>query len=242
MIKIKLKWEISGKGEEAWGEGITQYTGEVPPKGSYVVKIKRMTVGQIKKEGDNKGKPRISILLEIVGGAGSTGLKDSNYKYYGAPIWESLNIIKSQAGKVNGFLHALTDGSPEAKAAVETAFWPPNGPDAKKETRRNGGEDIHNKKIGKYSIESPSGEHIVRIVTKMGKDLEGNPRAEVSQFLPYTGPRPESSGNGKVHDDEGIEIVDDGEDDDLIMDASDILSTSDDDDIVDLDSGDGPPF
>jgi hypothetical protein len=206
---MRLKWDISGKGEEAWGAGMTQYTGEVPPKGSYVVKIKRMTVGTIKKEVDNKGKPRISVLLEVCSGAGSTGLKDTSYKYYGAPIWESLNIIKPQAGKVNGFLHALTDGSQEAKNAVETAFWPPNGPDAKKEARKDGTEEIHIKKIGKYAIESPAGEHVVRIVTRMGKDLEGNPRAEVSQFLPYTGPRPESSSNGKVDDESGMEIIDD---------------------------------
>ena len=123
MIKIKLKWDISGKGEEAWGAGLSQYEGPVPPKGSYVAKVKRMTVGKINKEGDNKGKPRIAVLLEICGGAGSTGLKDTSYPYYGAPIWDGLNIIKSQAGRVNSFLHALTDGTQQAKDAASLRPW-----------------------------------------------------------------------------------------------------------------------
>lgn len=236
---MKLKWDISGKGEEAWGSDFTQYTGEVPPRGSYVAKIKRMTVGKIKKEGENQGKPRISVLLEVVGGAGSVGLNDEKYPYYGAPIWESLNIIKPQAGKVNGFLHALTDGSEEAKRAIETAFWPPNGPDAKKEARRDGTEEIHIKAIGKYKIESPTGEHLVRIVTKMGKDLQKQDRAEVNQFLPYTGPRPASSVNGKVDDESGLEPIEDDE----IIDASSFLSSTE--DITDLDTVDAveePPF
>lgn len=237
MIKIKLKWDISGKGEEAWGAGLSQYEGPVPPKGSYVAKVKRMTVGKINKEGDNKGKPRIAVLLEICGGAGSTGLKDTSYPYYGAPIWDGLNIIKSQAGRVNSFLHALTDGTQQAKDAVEAAFWPPNGPDAKKEPNRAGVDEVHIKKIGKYPIESPAGEHVIRIVTKMGHDLDGNPRAEINQYLPYTGPREEVKTNGQV-DAEGFEVVED----DGIIDASAFLD--DVTDVVNLDTEnvEEPPF
>jgi hypothetical protein len=233
---IKLKWDISGKGEEAWGSGISQYEGPVPPKGSYIAKVKRMTVGKINKEGDNKGKPRISILLEICGGAGAEGLKDTSYTYYGAPIWDGLNIIKSQAGRVNGFLHALTDGSKAAKDAVETSFWPPNGPNADKETNRAGVEEIHIKKIGPYVIASPAGEHVVRIVTRMGRDLEGNPRAEVNQYLPYTESKPTTTVvNGQV-DDTGMEIIEDDAD---IIDAADFL---DDETPVELDDVEAPPF
>lgn len=240
---MKLKWDITGKGDEAWGSGITTYEGEVPPKGSYVAKIKRMTVHAIKSQGDNHGKPRISVLCEVVGGSGADGVRDTNYKYFGAPIWDGLNIIKKQTPKVNSFLHALTDGSDEAKRAVETAFWPPNGPDAKKETRKDGGEDIHIKAIGKYPIQSPSGEFLIRIVTKMGADLDGNPRAEINQYLPYKGPRQEAKSNGQVSDDTVAEIIDDdaGADSEII-DAVEIITDADDGlvdgEIVDED----PPF
>jgi hypothetical protein len=243
---MKLKWDISGKGEGSWSDGISQYAGPIPPKGSYIAKVKRMTVGTIKKQGDNFGKPRISILLEIVGGSGADGVRDSSYQYFGAPIWDGLNLIKdanlSQIKKANSFIHALTDGSDEAKRAVETAFWPPNGPDAKKEPRRDGGEEIHIKMIGKYQIQSPAGEHLVRIITKMGADLEGNPRAEVNQYLPYTGPKPAAQANGQVTEDvAGMEIVDGPVDDDAIVDAMEVISSAH-DDVVNLDAVEEPPF
>ena len=245
MIKIKLKWDITGKGEEPWGAGLSQYEGPTPPKGSYIAKIKRMTVGAIKSQGDNHGKPRIAVLLEIVGGSGADGVRDKNYQYFGAPIWDGLNIIKEpfSLGKINGFLHALTDGSDEAKRAVETAFWPPNGPDAKKEPRRDGGEDIHIKAIGKYQIQSPAGEHLVRIITKMESDLQGEPRAAVNTYLPYTGPKPESiSDNGQVIKDEsGIEIIEDEVEDNGVIDAMEIISSPD-DEVVNLDVVEEPPF
>ena len=243
MIKIKLKWDITGKGDEAWGSDFESYNGPVPPKGSYVGKIKRMTVGQIKKEGPNKGKPRISVLVELVGGQGADGLYDKNWKYQGAPVWDGLNMLKEQTGRINGFLHALTDGSDSAKRAVETAFWPPNGPKAEKVARKgqSGGTDVHITQIGKYNINSPDGELLVRVVTKMGKDLEGNDRAEISQYLPYNGPQP-----GHVVSDSNVadgDIVDD--DGDGIMDASDYMDAlNDDSDVVDAEvvEDDGPPF
>lgn len=241
---MKLKWDITGKGDEPWGEGITQYEGEVPPKGSYVVRIKRMTVSAIKAQGVNHGKPRIAILLEVVGGSSSQGVRDTNYPYYGAPIWDGLNIIKdpTATGKINAFLHALTDGSDEAKRAVETAFWPPNGPDAKKEARRDGTEELHIKKIGKYPIESPAGEFLVRIISKIEPDLQQQPRAAVNQYLPYKGPQPEkAAANGQVDDTAGMEIVDDdaGADSDII-DAVEVISAPD--DVVELDAVEEPPF
>jgi hypothetical protein len=200
-----------------------------------------MTVGAIKSQGDNHGKPRIAILLEIVGGAGAEGVRDSSYTYYGAPIWDGLNIIKTQTPKVNAFLHALTDGSEEAKRAVETAFWPPNGPDAKKEPRRDGAEEIHIKAIGKYPIQSPNGEYLVRIITKMDQDLQLQPRAAVNQYLPYKGPKPQATSNGQVTDASGMEIIDDdaGADSDII-DAVEVISSAD--DITELDAVEEPPF
>lgn len=237
-MAMKLKWDITGKGDEAWSSDFTTYDGPVPPKGSYVAKVKRMTLGHIKKEGENKGKPRISVLLEIVAGSGADGLNDEKYQYRGAPVWDGLNIIKAQTGRVNGFLHALTDGSDADKRAVETAFWPPNGPKADRVARRDGGTpDVHITKIGKYDIGSPDGECLVRIVTKMGKDLDGNPRAEIGSYLPYTGPgKAAYAQNGAAVEDE---VVDDDEDEEY--EATIVDDDVEDADVVD-DDDDGPPF
>ena len=233
---MKLKWDISGKGDEAWGSGYTEYTGPTPPKGSYIAKVKRMTLGKIAKQGENFGKPRISVLLEIASGQGANGLDDENYQYRGAPVWDGLNIIKNQTGRVNGFLHALTDGRDSAKRAIETAFWPPNGPKAEK-MEKDGKSTIHITDIGKYHIGSPDGNLYVRIVTKMDKDLDGNPRAEINNYLPYEGQQPFGpSSNG---DEADGDIIDD---DDGVMDASDYIDSGD-DSIIDADVvEDEPPF
>lgn len=200
-MAMKVKWDITGKGDEAWGGDFASYDGDPPPKGNYIARLKRMTLGAI-KNGENKGKPRISVLLEVVGGSGSKGIDDKKYKYLGAPVWDGLNIIKSQTGKVNNFLHALTDGSESAKRAVETAFWPPNGPKADKVVK-NDKTTVHLTQIGKYPVGSPDGHLLVRIVTKMGRDLEGAPRPEVNQYLPYID---KSANNGEaVDEDEDLE-------------------------------------
>lgn len=237
---MKVKWDITGKGDEAWGEGFQSYDGPVPVKGSYVCRIKRMTLGKINKEGENKGKPRISVLLEVVGGQGANGIDDKKYKYLGAPIWDGLNIIKAQTGRVNAFLHALTDGSDAAKRAVETAFWPPNGPKADK-IEKGGSTAVHITQIGKYNIGSPDGQCLVRVITKMGKDLDGNPRAEVNNYIPYEGNVVNGfNSNGAVDDDDDGLVVEDDDEDDGIMDASDYM----DDDVVEVEvvQDDEPPF
>lgn len=243
-MAMKVKWDVDGKGDEAWGAGQNNYDGPVPPKASYVAKIKRITMGKIKKEGENKGKPRLSVLLEIVSGQGADSIDDKEYKYRGAPVWDGVNIIKSQTGRANAFIHALTDGSDSAKRTVESKFWPPNmDVRAEKVARRDGSEDVHIMRIGPYQINSPNGETLVRIVTKMGKDLDGNPRAEVAQYLPYTGPKP-SGKNGKVADEDEDEILDaDSIDDDEVVDDDD-----EDEEVEDYtDEGvppddEGPPF
>lgn len=231
-MAIKVKWDVDGKGEEAWGGGGDTYTGPVPPKGSYIAKIKRITMSKIKSEGVNKNKPRLSVLLEVVSGQGAEDINDTEYKYRGAPIWDGVNIIKAQAGRANSFVHALTDGTDRAKRLVEDKFWPPNmDVRAEKVTRRDGTEDIHIKKIGPYAINSPNGEILVRIVTKMGKDLQGGARAEVNQYLPYTGPLPD--GSKPKDDEEEDDLLDMDESDDDVDDDLD-----DDDDDVDVDDDD----
>lgn len=220
-MAIKVKFDVDGKGDEAWGGDFKSYEGKPPPKGNYIVRVKRMTIGAI-KNGDNKGKPRISVLCEVVGGAGSDGIDDKNYEYLGAPIWDGLNIIKSQTGKVNNFLHALTDGSDSAKRAVETAFWPPNGPKAEKVKKEGKPDVVHIVQIGKYAIGSPDGNLLVRVVTQMGRDLEKNPRAEVSQYLPY---QPKGNNGAPVAGDDDDDVEDDDVEDD------DVEEEEDDDDL-----------
>lgn len=242
-MAIKVKWDVDGKGEEAWGGGGDRYEGKVPPKGSYIAKLKRITLGKIAKEGENKGKPRLSVLYEIVGGAGTDNKPgDGDYEYYGAPIWDGVNIIKAQAGRANMFAHALTDGSDAAKREVENKFWPPNMDIRAERVKRNdGSEDIHIKSIGKYKVNSPNGEILVRIVTKMGKGLDGSPRAEISQVLPYTGPTASTpSKPSEDGDDEGDDLLD-GDDGDEEFDAE---SDDDfgDDNFDDEGDGEGPPF
>jgi hypothetical protein len=214
-MAMRVKWDITGKGDAAWSGEFQSYEGEVPPKGTYVARIKRMTLGAI-KGGLNPGKPRISVLLEIVGGAGSNGLGDPDYEYLGAPVWDGLNIIKAQTGKVNNFLHALTDGQENSKRAVETAFWPPNGPKAEKVVK-DGKKTVHITQIGKYAIGSPDGQLLVRIVTKIGHDLEGAPRAEVSQYLPYV---EKGKNNGAAVQDD---VEDEDEEDDFVDDDDEDL-------------------
>jgi hypothetical protein len=242
-MAMKVKWDITGKGDAAWTGEFQSYEGEVPPKGNYVARLKRMTLGAI-KGGLNPGKPRISVLLEIVGGAGSNGVDDPEYPYRGAPVWDGLNIIKAQTGKVNNFLHALTDGEDNSKRAVETAFWPPNGPKAEKVVK-DGKKTVHITQIGKYAIGSPDGHLLVRIVTKMGHDLEGNPRAEVSQYLPYI---EKGANNGAVvqddDEDEDLgETYESSDDEDEDEDELDLEYEEDEGDIQDLDTtNDEPPF
>lgn len=225
-MAIKVKWDVDGKGEEAWGGSGTRYEGKPPPKGVYIAKIKRITMSKIKSEA-NKGKPRLNVLLEVVGGQGADGLNDEDYQYLNAPIWDGVNVIKSQAGRANMFVHALTDGSDDAKREVENAFWPPHmNVKAERVAKRNGDEEVHIKSIGKYQINSPNGNILVKVVTKMGRALDGSPRAEVAQYLPYQ-PKSGVKTNGATVD--AGEDSDDDEDDEM-LDVADMPDDDDDDD------------
>ena len=210
----QLKWDVDGKGETPNRGG---YEWPDLVKGSYVVRVKRMTVGKITGEtSKNKGKPRITVLMEVVGGAGANGLDDPEYQYLGHPIWDGFNIIASGAGYVNAFLHGLTDGSEEQKRAIEAAFWPPNGPYAKQETSQTGKVATHVKRIGGYKIGSPDGKLLLQVVVKPDKDLKGNFKATVSQYMPYKGGnKPESS-----DDLDNLDDVDDG-----LADATDSIES-----------------
>ena len=201
-MSFKIKFDVDGRGDDAaTGMG---YSGPNLVKGVYIFKVKRMTMGEIKAAGANHGKPRISILLELVG-------PESAAQYKGHPVWDGLNIIKSSTGFVNAFLHALTDGSKAEKDAVETAFWS-DGPKAEKETNKRGDEEIHIKQIGKYKINSPKGELLIQAVASPDQDLKGNFRAKVSEYVPFTGPRQKPADDDADDADEfEMEVDDDSE-------------------------------
>lgn len=217
---MKMKWDINGKGKGA-ATGGSNYSGPPLPKGSWPCKIKRITVGSI-KNGPNAGKPRLSILLEVQ----TAGLGGDMAKYHGAPVWDGLNIIPSGIGYTNAFLHALTDGSESGKRAIESAFWDADkGPDVKKTKNKNGVEETHIIKIGRVKIDSPNGEMMVQITSKVDKDLNGNDRPAVAGYMPH-----KSTIEGVKND----AALDDDDDDDLIVEVDD----DDDDDFDESDDFD----
>ena len=237
-MAARQKWDINGKGVPAMGGGQQGWSGPDLPKGSWPAKIKRMEITKIKSEGQNKGKPRIRILLEV------TGLKGDKAKYNGHPIWDGLNIIEGSQGFVNGFLHGLTDGSEAAKRAIESAFWDEDkGPERRRikveKGPRAGEIETHITKIGKVNINSPKGETIVQVTTRPGVvekgPNKGDYRAEVTGYIPQA--------NAKVADDEDDDDIDDDDDmleddvddDDDIEDDEDDEDSDDDDDDIDDD-------
>lgn len=238
-MAVKVKWDINGKGVDP-ASGDFGYKGPNLPKGSYIAKVKRATLSEIKSEGANKGKPRISVLLEVVGGAetdGKPALTASEFKYMGAPVWDGLNIIDSSVPFVNAFLHALTDGSDKGKRDVEHAFW-----DMDKVIRRvkvekgprAGTVDKHLISFGKYKLNSPNGEVLVQITTKAGADLKGNYRPEVTGYLPYDGEQTKGIVASEDEDEDEDELLgdegDEPDEDDYDDEDSDEDDAEDEDD------------
>jgi len=235
----RVKFNINGKGV-APASG-NRYAGPDLPKGSYTCRIKRATMEKIKSMGENKGAPRLNILLEVRGGAGANGIGDADYEYLGAPIWDGLNIISSSVAFVNAFLHGLTDGSDAEKRAVETSFWD-EGPFVKTVTNEKTGEKSqHVTRIGKYKIDSPNGEHLIQVTTKAGKDLKQQYRPEVTGYQPYTGDDRPKSSTDEVEDDDDLLDAETVEDDDVDDDGDVDYDDDGDTDNVDADTDDDAP-
>lgn len=208
----KMKWDINGKGKGAATGGGNNYDGPNLPKGSWTAKIKRMEVTKIQSAGANKGKPRIRILLEV------TGMTGDKAKYNGHPIWDGLNIIESGVSFVNGFLHALTDGSERQNKAIESAFWDDDkGPDFKRIDGKSGEKETHIIKIGRVAINSPNGETLVQVTTKPDQ-YNGDFKAAVTGYIPIASNATAASGDLDDADDDdtddGLGDVDDDDDDD----------------------------
>jgi hypothetical protein len=226
---VKQKWDIDGKGAPPTGN--MGYEGPDLPKGSWPAKVKRMTVTKIKSQGENHGKPRISVLLEV------SGLTGEKAKFNGAPVWDGLNIIPSSLGFVNAFLHGLTDGSDAAKRQVESWFWDKDkGPDVKTEENKAGEKVVHIKRIGKYQVNSPDGSLVVQITTRPDSDLNGNYRPAITGYIPS-----KTSNLVEAEDDFGDDDDDDIENDDIEDEDDDDIEDDEEED-VNLVSDERDPF
>ena len=160
MVRIKPEFDGSdSKLEDNF------YDGPPPTPGTYRGKIKKMGLAKI-GSGENKGGNRIALVLEITDG-----------KFKGAGVMHSLNMTKQGAPFVNQFLEALTDGSDAQRAGIRNAFWN-IGFDVDPEPTGKMGQQFL--KIGKKT--NPIGMSVA-FVTKMGNDLQDNPRAEVARFV-----------------------------------------------------------
>ena len=69
---------------------------------------------------------------------------------------------------------------------------------------------------------------MVQITVRAGRDLNGNYRPEISGYLPYSGPKPESLDDDEGDDDDDIDFGDD-DDDEIEDDDEDEFGDEDDD-------------
>lgn len=158
--------------EEAAGagiaEGFSDYSGELPPNGSYRGVLKVLRAKKI-TSGGNKGKHRLQIGVEIT---------DPQYKGYFA--WGGVNLIESGLQFVNQFLNALGDGSEASLKKLQKALFGP-GP-----VVDDSGNNVEVKKIGTVTINSPKGEKPL-IVTLRRKEYpagSGEFSCQISGYSP----------------------------------------------------------
>jgi hypothetical protein len=199
----KLNFGNASAADVEAASGVKVYKGELPRNGAYVGTLKRLTVGKI-GSGDDKGKNKLSILVEI---------DDPDYpEYKGAPAWGNLNLTDQGATYVNQFLEALTDGSEAAKKAIRTAFWK-TGPIAD-DTKE------HILRIGKVNVNSPNGSIKVLISTKQ-RTYQGTTSCGIQQYMLL--------GDDDTVDDEDEIIEDEALEDDVEIEDDDDDPYADDD-------------
>lgn len=143
------------------------YSGPPPVAGLYHGYVKDMSLGVISAETVNKGKKRINMTLVIDDG-----------KYKGAPIYHNLNVTKDGAKFVNGFLDALTDGSPEHVKAARAAFWKGKLIINEKPDQRGNHEVL---RLGSKVI--AKGDLKCWFMTKIAPDNNGVDRARIARFV-----------------------------------------------------------
>ena len=141
----KFPMGINGVGKGA-AQGREAWSGELPPTGSYTGVLKTLTVDTI-QSGNNAGSTKLIAGVELRNTPGG--------KWDGFVAFGNLNIIDVSIPFVNQFLHALTDGSDAQTAAIEKAFYG-EGPVVDERKK-------HIKKIGKWNINSPEGELVMKV-------------------------------------------------------------------------------
>ncbi len=84
----------------------------VPPKGPYLVVVKRFEVGETGESSATPGSPKVTLLFEI---AEPAGTKKARYNGYG--LWLHRAATEESAGRINQILLALLDNTklPAAK-------------------------------------------------------------------------------------------------------------------------------
>lgn len=197
----KFNLSINGVNEEA-AEGREQWSGPLPPKGSYPAVLKMVKVKKIKNKSDN----RLQIMV----------LLDTDDEYNGCPVFGGVNLTDQGIPYVNQFLQSLTDGSDAAFTKIKKAFYAGFVVDEKKENVL---------KIGTLKINSPEGELPIRI-SLTHSTWEGKTNPQISSFLMAgdgdVGNRDaEDDEPVEEDDDEDVEEADDDDDDDGVFDDED---------------------
>lgn len=201
----KFNLSINGVNEEA-AEGREQWSGPLPPKGSYPAVLKMVKVKKIKNKNDN----RLQIMV----------LLNTDDEYNGCPVFGGVNLTDQGIPYVNQFLQALTDGSDAQFTKIKKAFYAGFVVDEKKENVL---------KIGTWKINSPEGELPVRI-SLTHSTWEGKTNPQISSFLlPDSG-----EGGGSAADDEPVAEEDD-DDADVDADDDESDDDDDDDGVFDED-------
>lgn len=146
MAKFNLGINL---GDAGVAEGREAWSGELPPTGSYLGKLKVMSMGEIGPEAKNAGKPKVSIGVELKAEKGSP-----SQKYDGFIAWGNLNLIEESAPYINQFLMALTDGEEASLIKIQHAFSNDIDLDERKK---------HIIRIGNLKVDSPEGELPIKV-------------------------------------------------------------------------------
>lgn len=196
-----VKWALGGDEPEDLqdflsNEDIERKNGGLPTKGTYKFAVRQIRKGAI-KSGDNKDKPRLSIMLTVAEPKGSPKAKWNGYM-----IWDGLNIIDGpNLSFVKRFMRALG------------LTWD----DFLKRTKADDQDPPHITQIGKVKFESGK-DPVVRasISVKGPDDYNDGDHVEIGRYLPADDDEPvESDEDADEDEDEedGITLDVDDEDD-----------------------------
>lgn len=193
----QVKFDIGKSSAEAAKAegGIIGYTGPVPPKDTYNVKI---TVLVLKNNRNND--PMITGVANI---NEPTSSKKSKYNGYG--IWFNQNITEQGAGYVNQFLDAISGGD----AKLRKGFWE-KGVTVDKDAK----EIAKGKPITRIGglLRVPKDGLPAVLAAIPGEDLKGNDNLQVgSWLLPVN---PEATDDVDEDDEDDVEVEDASDDDD----------------------------